>query len=158
VSAKAVQRWARQNAHRQFEAALHRVADELGSAANLVNYRCRRQALRGWCIDPDTWQLIISQLSTPQMYTSRLQLGDRKRQTASILVWARVTQGEHVLAPHPIRDSLPADLRDAWRLTDYATWARFQKGEARHHERDLKRVLDNYADTLAASIDRGQFP
>jgi hypothetical protein len=74
------------------------------------------------------------------------------------LVWARVTQGEHVLAPHPIRDSLPADLRDAWRLTDYATWARCQKGEARHHERDLKRILDNYADTLAASIDRGQFP
>jgi TniQ len=159
ASTMRVQQWACQSPEpRQFEAALHRLADELDSAPRLINYQRRREALRDWCIDPETWQLLISELDTLHKYASRLQLGDRKRQTASILVWARVTQGAHILAPHPILDSLPADLRSAWRHTDTATWARLKEGKAGHHERSLKRILDSYADTLAVRIDHDQFP
>jgi hypothetical protein len=155
TSTKYVQRWARRRPEpREFETALHNLANELDSAQHLIDYQRRREVLRGWCLDHDTWEHLLSRLPPRAMYTSRIELGDRKRQTASILVWARVTQGEHVLAPHPIRDQLPPKVRDAWRLSAYATWARFQKGQARHHERDLKRVLDQYADALAACIDR----
>ena len=34
-------------------------------------------------------------------HVGQMGLGDHKRQDASIFVWARVTQGEHLLAPHP---------------------------------------------------------
>lgn len=86
---------------------------------------------------------------------SRLELGDRKRQTASILVWARVTQGDHLLAPHPVRDTQPAEVQNAWRLSTYALCARYNSGQARHHDLELRRVLYLFAAEVAARIDHG---
>ncbi|MCW2915393.1 MAG: transposase [Actinomycetia bacterium] len=42
------------------------------------------------------------------------------------------------------------------RLSAYSVWARFQTDPLRHHDRALKRILNDHADTLAACIDRGE--
>lgn len=153
-SAKRLHRWARTlDDPKQFDIALHTLVDELDAAPHLVDYQHRRQALHGWCLDPDTWQQLIEQLPPTWPHGIQPQLGDRKRQTASVIVWARITQGEHLFAPHPIRDQQPPDIQLAWRLSDYAMWARLQHGHLRHHDRQLKHVLDRYADQLAAIID-----
>jgi hypothetical protein len=153
-SAKTLHRWARSREDpKEFDVALHALADELDAATNLIDYQQRREALRNWYIDPETWHWLTEQLPPTRPNGFRLELGDRKRQTASIIVWARVTQGEHVFAPHPIRDEQPPDIQSAWRLSDYAMWARFRNGQMHHHDRQLKQVLYNYANQLAARID-----
>jgi hypothetical protein len=75
-----------------------------------------------------------------------------------MIAWARVTQGEHLFAPHPIRDQQPPDVQDAWRASDYAAWNRIQKNQVRHVDADLYRVLYVYADELATLIDNGSEP
>jgi hypothetical protein len=153
-SAKILHRWARAREDpREFDAALHALADELDATPNLVNYQRRREALQDWCIDPDTWHWLTEQLPPTWPHGYQPELGDRKRQTASMIVWARITQGEHVFAPHPIRDQQPPNIQRAWRASDYTMWAQFKNGQKYHHDRELKQVLDNYADRLAAHID-----
>jgi TniQ len=113
-SIKALHSWARTRPDpREFETALHALADELDSAPHLINYQRRREVLGCWCIELFTWQQLLNRLG--RNHASRVELGDRKRQTASVMVWARVTQGEHFLAPHPIRDQLPAEAQNASR-------------------------------------------
>jgi hypothetical protein len=151
-------RWARNSIEpRQFETALRDLADELDSAPHLIDYQRRREALSCWCIEPDIWQL-LRRLRPQNAHASRVELGDRKRQTASVMVWARVTQGEPVLAPHPICDRWPREVQMAWRRSIGFTWARYRALQARCDGLDLKGILDQYADTLAACIDRGEFP
>jgi hypothetical protein len=158
-SAKVLHRWARSREDpKEFDAALHALADELDAASNPVDYQRRREALRDWCIDPETWHWLTEQLPPTRPNGFQLELGDRKRQTASIIVWTRVTQGEHIFAPHPIRDQQPPNIQSAWRLSVYSVWARFKNGQMYHHDRELKQVLDNYADQLAARIDEARSP
>ena len=157
-SATRLHRWARTREDpKEFKAALQTLADELEAATDLIDYQRRRGALQNWHIDRDTWQCLLEQLPPTRPHGRQPELGERKQQTASIIVWARITQGEHVFAPHPIRDEQPPDIQTAWRLSDYAMWARFRSGDMYHHDRELKQVLDNYADQLAARID-GQDP
>jgi TniQ len=114
ASARCLHCWARKREDpKEFEAALHSLADELDAAPDLVDYQQRREALRNWCIDPDTWQQLLEQLPAPRRRNRPLELGDKRRQTASMIVWARITQGEHVFAPHPIRDQQPPDIQRA---------------------------------------------
>lgn len=120
-SIKALHRWARARADpREFETALHALADELDSTPHLINYQRRREALSCWCIDPIAWQRLRNRLG--HNHTNRMELGDHKRQTGSIMVWARVTQGEHLLAPHPLRDQLPAKAQNASRISTNQTF------------------------------------
>jgi hypothetical protein len=157
-SIKILHSWARNSPEpTQFETALRKLADELDSAPHLIDYKRRREALNCWCIEPGTWQLLLKRLRSNSKTARRMELGDRKRQTASILVWARVTQGEHTLAPHPIRDRLPPAAQKAWRWSAADAWSRFQTGRASGSELDLKGILDQYADTLASRIDRAEF-
>jgi hypothetical protein len=129
---------------------------QLAATPDLIDYDRRRAALRGdWCIDTETWRWIADQLPPPEWIHGRQpQLGDRKRQSASIYVWARVTGTEHVFAPHPLRDQQPAEQQGAWRISDYAFWARFQKPCTRPHDIALRTLLDDYASRLATHIDR----
>jgi hypothetical protein len=153
-SVKAVRRWTRQRADpHQFEAALHDLADHLEASTHRVDYHRRRSALRNWCIDAAAWRKIVAQL--PEWADGgRPELGDRKRQSASIIVWARVTGSEHVFAPHPIRDRQPEHLHHLWRLSGYAMFARFRDlGPTRRHDKALDRLLTQYSNQLAADID-----
>ncbi len=150
-----VHAWARARVDpQQFDAALHALADELDATADLVDYRQRRDALRTWSLDPDTWQQLTSRLP-PTPGPIRPDLGDRKRQVASMVVWARITHGEHLFAPRPIEDEQPPAVRRAWRLRRGTTWFHFQTDRPKPHYADLKRLLDAYADQLAARIDGG---
>jgi hypothetical protein len=152
------QLWARESADpRQLDAALHDLADDLDAAPRLIDYRRRREALRGWCLPSETWQLLCAELPLPDSH-ARPDLGDRKRQTASILAWVRVTQGDPLLAPHPIRDQQPDEVQKSWRNSTIKVHARFKAGGASAHEIDLRQVLHRYADAIAKAIDHGGVP
>src|SRR5439155_22205188 len=102
----------------------------------------------------DPWAHLVAQLpDSPWPHRREPELGDRKRQCASIVVWTRVTGGEHLFAPHPIRDQQPARLRNAWRLSAYAMAARFRDGCTRRHDIDLDRLLTAYGSWLTDHID-----
>ena len=88
----------------EFRLAVHALARQLSTTPGLINYKHRRDALQDWCIDPATWQDIISQLP-PTKGPFQPELSDCKRQFASEAVWARITQGEHLLAPGSSRTS-----------------------------------------------------
>lgn len=157
TSFKLVQRWAAaQPDPRAFENAVHALAEYLGKLDSLIDYNRRRTSMEGWCISSGDWSGIRAQLGPYHRYASGIQLGDRRRETASMIVWTRVTQGEHVFAPHPIIDQQPPDVRAAWLLSDYSAWARIQKNQLRHVEADLYSILYAYADDLAAHIDNGE--
>ena len=156
-SAKALHRWTRARRHpHEFDTALHQLVDHLAATPDLIDYDRRRAALRGdWCIDAEDWRKLVDQLPPPEWVHGRQpQLGDRKRQSASIYVWAQVTGTEHVFAPHPLRDQQPGDQRNAWRISDYAFWARLRQPSTRPHDIALRTLLDAYAGRLAAHIDR----
>jgi hypothetical protein len=155
-SVDAVYRWARSRPDPgEFETALHQLADELDSAPHLIDYQRRRDALNHWCIDPATWQQLTNGLE--HNHHGQMALGDHKRQAASIFVWTRVTQSEHLLAPRPIFDQQPPEVRTAWRPTLGNICRGFLAGRGGPDALRLKDRLDEYADTLAASIDRGEY-
>ncbi|MBB5778706.1 hypothetical protein [Nonomuraea jabiensis] len=85
-----------------FETSLKSLAAKLDEPTfPLINYLRRRQALAIWSIDEPTWNDLVARLPTvpgPQ----RSELGDRKRQLASIFAWVELTAGEHRFAPRPI--------------------------------------------------------
>ncbi len=155
-SIHALHNWARNRTDPgEFETALRQLADELGSASHLIDYQRRREALRYWCVEPATWRQLINRVGRSPV--GQMGGGDHKRQAASIFVWARVTQGEYLLAPRPILDQLPRDVHKAWQPTlshSYRALLAEQGGPAVWR---LRVMLDEYADTLAASIDRGDF-
>jgi len=152
-SVGAVHAWARQRSDpHEFEAAVHDLADHIEASTHRVDYHHRRTALRDWCIDADAWRHIVAQLP-PWIDGGKPELGDRKRQCASIIVWSRLTGSEHVFAPHPIRDQQPAHRRNAWRLSAYSMFARFRDDCTRPHDIALNHLLVDYAKQLAADID-----
>lgn len=156
-SIQAVHSWARSRPDPgEFETALLQLADELDSVPHLIDYRRRRDALSNWCIDPAIWQQLINRLG--RSHKDQMALGDHKRQAASVFVWARVTQSEHLLAPRPIFDQQPPQVRKAWRPTLGNTCRAFLAGRGGPDLLHLKVMLDDYADTLARSIDRGKPP
>jgi len=111
-STHAVHSWTRSRPDPgEFETALHQLADELDSAPHLIDYQRRRDALNHWCIDPATWQQLVNRLG--HSHKGQMALGDHKRQAASIFVWTRVTQSEHLLAPRPILDQQSPEVRKA---------------------------------------------
>ena len=156
-SVHALHSWARSRPDPgEFQTALRQLADELDSAPHLINYQRRREALSYWCIDPATWQQLLNRLG--DTHVGQMGLGDHKRQAASIFVWARVTQGEHLLAPAPILDQLPPEVQKAWRDTLGHSCRAFLAGRGGPSYLRLKGILDDYADTLVASIDCGEHP
>ena len=79
----------------------------------LVNYQQRR-ALQNWSIDERTWDSLVARMP-PISRTHMPDLGDRKRQLASVYVWVRVTAGEPTSAPRPLEAAQPPDVREGWR-------------------------------------------
>jgi hypothetical protein len=135
-----------------FETALHTLADELNLAGKLVDYDRRRTALRDWFLDEITWQRLISQLP-PIPGPVQPVLDDRKRQDASIFIWTRITQGEHLFAPHPIETHQPLTIQDNWARRRNTTWFQLTRPDPLRHYTDLRNLLISHAQQLAASID-----
>ncbi len=135
-----------------FRLAVHALARELSTTPDLIDYKHRREALRSWCTDPASWQHILDQLPRTKG-PFQPELSDCKRQFATEAVWARITQGEHVMAPQLIEDQLSRPD---------PTWNR-RRDNMRHfyrahppkpHYAALKEILNAHADDLAIAIDR----
>jgi|GEM_PF-1209614 len=135
----------------EFRIAVHALARQLNDTGNLIDYLHRRITLRAWSIDTSTWQDVTGQLP-PTRGPFRPILDDCKREFASQVVWARVTQGEHLLAPHPIQDQQP-DPDPAWNERRTNMWSQLHSTPIKPHYADLKTILHAHARTLAATID-----
>jgi hypothetical protein len=81
------------------------------------------------------------------------ELSDCKRQFASEAVWARITQGEHLLAPRIIENQL-SEGDPAWHRRRDNMWHFYNASSAKPHYAALREILDARADNLAAAIDR----
>jgi hypothetical protein len=136
----------------EFRLAVHALARELSAAPGLTDYKHRRDVLRTWSIDPGTWQDIISQLPRTKG-PFQPELSDCKRQFASEAIWARVTQGEHLLAPRIIEDQLSAG-DPTWHRRRDNMWHFYLASPAKPHYAALREILNAYAGSLAAAVDR----
>jgi hypothetical protein len=137
-----------------FEAGLRSLARELSAPGTpLANYQRRRQALETWSIDERTWEGLAARLpsiSRPQ--TS--DLGDRKRQIASVYVWVRVTSGEPSFAPRPIEAAQPPDVQeDRRRSWNSSWWNLLTSSKIRSAYTHLRAGLDALAATLVTTVD-----
>ncbi len=150
-----VHRWARtQQDPLAFERALQTLAEEIESLLAPIDYRHRRQALSGWSLDPYIWEELTSRLP-PTRGPKRPVLDDRKRQAASVYVWARITQGEHLFSPRPIEESQPETVQRAWAARRNTTWFQLTRPDGSPHYAALARGLSEYADRLADRVDAG---
>lgn len=137
-----------------FTTALKNLAAELDTAAVLVDYRRRRDALHAWSLDEDAWVEIIN-LLPPVPGPVQPTLDDRKRQEASAFIWARVTQGEPRFAPRPIEARQPPHTQLEWLQRRGNTWHHLSREAPLDHYGALKNILTHHADLLIAKIDSG---
>ncbi|WP_228121049.1 hypothetical protein [Streptomyces fagopyri] len=148
-----VHRWARtQQDPLAFERALRTLAEQIESLPAPIDYQHRRQALSGWSLDPNTWEELNSRLP-PTRGPKQPVLDDRKRQAASVYVWAHITQGEHLFAPRPIEESQPEAVQRAWAARRNTTWFQLTRPDGSPHYAALARILSEYAESLASSVD-----
>ena len=131
---------------------MHALARQLSTTPGLINYKHRRDALQDWCIDPAAWQDIIGQLP-PTKGPFQPELSNCKRQFASEAVWARITQGEHLLAPRIIENQLSAG-DPTWHQRRDNMWHFYNASPAKPHYAALREILNAHADNLAAALDR----
>ncbi|MGH3185157.1 MAG: hypothetical protein ACRDOE_25070, partial [Streptosporangiaceae bacterium] len=140
----------------EFRLAVHALARQLSAAPDLADYKHRRDVLRTWCIDPAEWQDIISLLPRTKG-PFQPELSDCKRQFATEAAWARITQGEHLLAPRIIEDQLSAG-DPTWHRRRDNMWHFYLARPPKPHYDALREILNAYADSLAAIIDRQPQP
>lgn len=146
--------WLTQLGHKQFEAALHALTQTLGSTTDLINYQRRRTTLRNWYLPREEWQYIIEHLP-PVPGPFQPVLDDRKRQEASAIIWAHITQGEPRFAPRRIEAQQPADVRRDWQARRGATGFQLTRTDPVRHYAALRPLLIQHANDLARTIDDG---
>jgi TniQ len=155
-----VQRWTRDTSNSpRLHAALEALASELDATSDLIDYRQRRDALTGWSIPADDWLELAADVKQRQRgrASTRIDWSDRKRLVASVLVWARVTEGEYRFAPLLADQWPPRRRRElARRIQQTSCWGR--TGRPEHHYVALLAALDAYAHQLAVRIDAGWTP
>ena len=93
-----VRRWTTQNLS-LFEDAVESIAREMESSTDLADYQSRRRVMANWAIPPADWQALVLELTATRPPGRLAVYDDRKRLIASVLVWAEITQGEHLFAP-----------------------------------------------------------
>jgi hypothetical protein len=136
---------------RGFETALTDLARELNDPATpLVNYQHRRQALEKWCIDEDAWNALTARL--PSVPGPRPELGDRKRQIASVYVWVQVTSGEHYFAPRPIEAGQLPEIQRQWKERLNTIWHLMQRRRPGPHYASLIAELSIVATSVTRTV------
>jgi hypothetical protein len=130
----------------------HALARELSTTPDLTDYKHRREALRNWYIDPAAWQDILDQLPRTKG-PFQPELSDCKRQFATEVIWTRITQGEHVMAPRIIEDQ-QSRSDPTWNRRRDNMWHFYHASPLKPHYAALKEILSAHADNLAAAIDR----
>lgn len=156
-----VKRWTEEATNaRRFSAAMEALARELDDAGNLVDYRHRRETLQSWSIPQADWRKLVAELSRRESPRdrARIEWGDNKRRIASVLIWMRVTQGEHLFAPLVLAASLTPVGRNILSRSVQQACHHISTGQAGPHYVDLADALDAHADLLAAHIDSRHIP
>ncbi len=74
--------------------------------------------------------------------------------TDPIRVWAHVTQGEPRFAPRPIEAGQPDQVRKDWASRRGATWHKLARPGRIVHYAELRKLLIEHGDYLAADIDK----
>ncbi|HWG65582.1 MAG TPA: hypothetical protein VG253_28190 [Streptosporangiaceae bacterium] len=108
--------------------------------------------MENWCVDKDTWTALAGRLP-PVPGPQQPELGDRKRQIASVYVWVQVTSGEHYFAPRPIEAAQPPEIREAWTLRRNTIWHLMHRSQPGPHYISLKAELGIIATSLARITD-----
>ena len=80
------------------------------------------------------------------------ELGDRKRQIASVYAWAQVASGEHYFAPAPSKPQAP-QVQEAWKQRRNNIRHLLLRQSAQPHYTGLKTELNTLATSLARRID-----
>jgi len=144
-----------------FHRALGELAGHLDTATHLIDYGRRRHATRTWVIAPTTWAELAGSLARDLARGgsrhNAADWSDRKRLFATVVVWTRVTRGEHFFAP--ALDPGPHPSRQVAEVRRYVLWAwRSAHGrtEPSSHYVPLIERLDALAADLAAEIDTGR--
>ena len=138
------------------DASLRELAAELRTPSQpLIDYLRRRQALQEWALSTGTWEALVSELP-PIPGPVRPVVDDRKRQDASIYVWAQVTCGEHLFAPRPIEAGQPEHIQREWAQRRNTTWFQLTRPDPLRHYADLRKALTRDARQLARDIDAGR--
>ena len=146
-------RWLSKHGDEGFTTALRALAAQLDAGIpRLADYQHRRQAMREWCLDPDTREEIISRLP-PVPGPFQPVMDDRKRQEAPAFTWAHVTQGEPRFAPRPIEASQPGPVRKDWPARRGSTWHKLTQPGRFIHYAELRKLLIEHGDRLAAEVD-----
>nr|BAJ19037.1 hypothetical protein [Streptomyces sp. SANK 62799] len=142
----------------ELDRALRTLASELRAPHQPpIDYRRRRQALQEWKLSPDAWNALVSDLPQSR-YSTFTDLGDRKRQAASVYVWTLVTRGEHTFAPRPLEAAQPDGVRQQWAARRSTTWFQLTRPDPMGHYAQLRKSLAEYAQQLARDIDSGAGP
>ncbi|MDJ0345795.1 TniQ family protein [Streptomyces sp. H10-C2] len=163
-SPKRVHRWARNRPDPlELETAIRDLAAELDARNNLIDYEQRRRVLSSWCIGPRPWKEIASRIAVPAGGYApgggfAIDLSDRKRNIASVILWTLITQGEHIFAPTPICDQQDPETQRKWRMSVDAVWARMQHRTTRPTDTQMITALEEYAAYLLPIVDRGDTP
>ena len=144
--------WVRDHGSGRFTTALENLARTLDAASGLIDYRHRRQVLQEWSLGLDTWQEIIGRLP-PVPGPFQPHLDDRKRQEASAVIWAHITQGEPRFAPRPIEAAQPEHIRRVWLRQRSSTWSKLTRSDPMKHHAALQLLLREHAEFLANEID-----
>jgi hypothetical protein len=145
-------RWVRDHGSERFTTALEDLAQTLDAASGLIDYRHRRQALQEWSLGPGSWNEIVSRLP-PVPGPFQPHLDDRKRQEASAVIWAHITQGEPRFAPRPIEAGQPEHIRRIWHRQRSSTWSKLTRPGPMKHYAALQQLLLEHAESLANKID-----
>ncbi|MFD0223239.1 TniQ family protein [Streptomyces hirsutus] len=163
-SPKRVHGWARKRPDPlEFEISIRNLTAELDARNNLIDYAQRRKVLSSWCIGPTPWEVIASCIAVPAGGYApgggfAIDLSDRKRNIASVILWSLMTQGEHVFAPTPICDQQDPETQRKWRNSVDTVWARMRHGTTRPTDTQMITALEEYAAYLAPIVDRGETP
>jgi hypothetical protein len=152
---KITKRAASQRDPGEFDAALEKIAAQIAADGHLTDYKHRRDTLRTWALGPQDWLEILR--GTGADPGNQLSLGERERQWASVLVWAKATLGETYYAPRPIRDQQAAETQQKWRNHPHPrNWPPDEEASKTSPSQfylALRNTLTNYAAELATQTD-----
>ncbi|WMX48421.1 hypothetical protein RGF97_31495 [Streptomyces roseicoloratus] len=128
-----------------FENAVGEIADELGRAADRVDYAHRRRSLAKWRLPREDWNGLREGL--PKLGRGRTSTDPR---VGSIFLWSVVTQGEHLHSP-TLREH-----REAGEETALLTLAAARYDSTDLHDSRLRLLqrLRRYACLLAQACDQ----
>ncbi|MFE7299880.1 hypothetical protein [Streptomyces sp. NPDC057579] len=135
-----------QDLWQDFERAVENVASQLDRDTDRVHYGRRRELLSSWQVPVRDWDELLRDLAQ-----FGLGVTSPTRDTATVLIWAHVTQGDHLHSPvlSALRESGCSTQPLVASVSQLRTPAN-RKGS----KRELLRRLAAYAGLLATACDR----